>query len=62
MRGRVKEGNSEQAVQGGCGYFPGVGIGRCVRGAPLMIVRQGMSGFQRDVIVRRLVARGGLEA
>jgi alkylation response protein AidB-like acyl-CoA dehydrogenase len=47
-------------VHGGYGYSTEFDVERYFRDAPLMIVGEGTNEIQRDVIVRRLVARGGL--
>ena len=47
-------------VHGGYGYSTEFDVERYFRDAPLMIVGEGTNEIQRDVIVRRLIARGGL--
>jgi len=48
-------------VHGGYGYSTEFDVERYFRDAPLMIVGEGTNEIQRDVIVRRLVERGGLD-
>ncbi|MEU1117180.1 MULTISPECIES: acyl-CoA dehydrogenase family protein [unclassified Streptomyces] len=48
-------------VHGGQGYSTEFDVERYFRDAPLMIVGEGTSEIQRNVIVRQLIARGGLE-
>ena len=48
-------------VHGGYGYSTEFDVERYFRDAPLMIVGEGTNEIQRDVIVRQLVSRGGLE-
>ncbi len=48
-------------VHGGSGYSTEFDVERYFRDAPLMIVGEGTNEIQRDVIVRQLVARGGLD-
>ncbi|MFE4963814.1 acyl-CoA dehydrogenase family protein [Streptomyces sp. NPDC056660] len=48
-------------VHGGYGYSTEFDIERYFRDAPLMIVGEGTNEIQRNVIVRQLVARGGLQ-
>jgi alkylation response protein AidB-like acyl-CoA dehydrogenase len=48
-------------IHGGYGYSTDFDMERYFRDAPLMIVGEGTNEIQRDVIVRQLVARGGLE-
>jgi alkylation response protein AidB-like acyl-CoA dehydrogenase len=48
-------------IHGGYGYSTEFDMERYFRDAPLMIVGEGTNEIQRDVIVRQLVARGGLE-
>jgi hypothetical protein len=48
-------------VHGGHGYSTEFDVERYFRDAPLMIVGEGTNEIQRDVIVRQLVARGGLD-
>ncbi len=45
-------------IHGGYGYSTEFDVERYFRDAPLMIVGEGTNEIQRDVIVRRLVARG----
>ncbi|HEY4018959.1 MAG TPA: acyl-CoA dehydrogenase family protein [Pseudonocardiaceae bacterium] len=47
-------------VHGGNGYSTEYDVERYFRDAPLMIVGEGTNEIQRNVIVRQLVARGGL--
>jgi alkylation response protein AidB-like acyl-CoA dehydrogenase len=47
-------------VYGGYGYSTEFDVERYFRDAPLMIVGEGTNEIQRNVIVRQLVARGGL--
>ncbi|WP_172383663.1 acyl-CoA dehydrogenase family protein [Streptomyces sp. MNP-20] len=48
-------------VHGGHGYSTEFDVERYFRDAPLMIVGEGTNEIQRNVIVRQLIARGGLE-
>lgn len=48
-------------VHGGYGYSTEFDVERYFRDAPLMIVGEGTNEIQKDVIVRRLVERGGLD-
>ena len=48
-------------IHGGYGYSTEFDVERYFRDAPLMIVGEGTNEIQRDVIVRQLVSRGGLE-
>ena len=48
-------------IHGGYGYSTEFDVKRYFRDAPLMIVGEGTNEIQRDVIVRQLVSRGGLE-
>ncbi|WP_067811600.1 acyl-CoA dehydrogenase family protein [Actinomadura kijaniata] len=48
-------------VHGGYGYSTEFDVERYFRDAPLMIVGEGTNEIQRDVIVRQLVRRGGLQ-
>nr|WP_228771895.1 acyl-CoA dehydrogenase family protein [Actinokineospora iranica] len=48
-------------VHGGHGYSTEFDVERYFRDAPLMIVGEGTNEIQREVIVRRLVERGGLD-
>ncbi|QFY07595.1 acyl-CoA dehydrogenase [Nonomuraea phyllanthi] len=48
-------------VHGGYGYSTEFDIERYFRDAPLMIVGEGTNEIQRNVIVRQLVERGGLD-
>ncbi|HEX3590121.1 MAG TPA: acyl-CoA dehydrogenase family protein [Pseudonocardiaceae bacterium] len=47
-------------VHGGYGYSTEFDVERYFRDAPLMIVGEGTNEIQRNVIVRQLIARGGL--
>jgi alkylation response protein AidB-like acyl-CoA dehydrogenase len=47
-------------IHGGYGYSTEFNVERYFRDAPLMIVGEGTNEIQRNVIVRQLVARGGL--
>lgn len=47
-------------IHGGYGYSTEYNVERYFRDAPLMIVGEGTNEIQRNVIVRQLVARGGL--
>ncbi|MEW2355443.1 acyl-CoA dehydrogenase family protein [Spirillospora sp. NPDC029432] len=47
-------------IHGGYGYSTEFDVERYFRDAPLMIVGEGTNEIQRNVIVSRLVARGGL--
>src|SRR5262249_62427646 len=47
-------------IHGGNGYSTEFDVERYFRDAPLMIVGEGTNEIQRNVIVRQLVARGGL--
>ena len=47
-------------VHGGYGYSTEFDVERYFRDAPLMIVGEGTNEIQRNVIVRQLVARGGI--
>jgi alkylation response protein AidB-like acyl-CoA dehydrogenase len=49
-------------IHGGYGYSTEFDVERYFRDAPLMIIGEGTNEIQRNVIVRRLVARGGLDA
>ncbi|MFF2127268.1 acyl-CoA dehydrogenase family protein [Streptomyces olivochromogenes] len=49
-------------IHGGYGYSTEFDVERYFRDAPLMIVGEGTNEIQRNVIVRQLVERGGLEA
>ncbi|GAA4063572.1 acyl-CoA dehydrogenase family protein [Actinomadura miaoliensis] len=49
-------------VHGGYGYSTEFDVERYFRDAPLMIVGEGTNEIQRNVIVRQLVSRGGLDA
>ncbi|HWU12338.1 MAG TPA: acyl-CoA dehydrogenase family protein [Streptomyces sp.] len=49
-------------VHGGYGYSTEFDVERYFRDAPLMIVGEGTNEIQRNVIVRQLVERGGLDA
>jgi alkylation response protein AidB-like acyl-CoA dehydrogenase len=48
-------------IHGGYGYSTEFDMERYFRDAPLMIVGEGTNEIQRDVIVRQLVARGGID-
>ena len=48
-------------VHGGYGYSTEFDVERYFRDAPLMIVGEGTNEIQRNVIVRQLVQRGGLD-
>jgi alkylation response protein AidB-like acyl-CoA dehydrogenase len=48
-------------IHGGYGYSTEFDVERYFRDAPLMIVGEGTNEIQRDVIVRQLVSRGGLD-
>ena len=48
-------------IHGGHGYWTEFDIERYFRDAPLMIIGEGTNEIQRNVIVRQLVARGGLD-
>jgi alkylation response protein AidB-like acyl-CoA dehydrogenase len=48
-------------VHGGYGYSTEYDVERYFRDAPLMIVGEGTNEIQRNVIVRQLVQRGGLD-
>jgi alkylation response protein AidB-like acyl-CoA dehydrogenase len=47
-------------IHGGYGYSTEFDVERYFRDAPLMIVGEGTNEIQRNVIVRQLIARGGL--
>ncbi|GAX48836.1 acyl-CoA dehydrogenase family protein [Streptomyces olivochromogenes] len=49
-------------IHGGYGYSTEFDVERYFRDAPLMIVGEGTNEIQRNVIVRQLVERGGLES
>jgi alkylation response protein AidB-like acyl-CoA dehydrogenase len=49
-------------IHGGYGYSTEFDIERYFRDAPLMIIGEGTNEIQRNVIVRQLVSRGGLDA
>ncbi|GLZ14347.1 isovaleryl-CoA dehydrogenase [Actinomadura sp. NBRC 104425] len=49
-------------IHGGYGYSTEFDVERYFRDAPLMIIGEGTNEIQRNVIVRQLVARGGLDA
>jgi alkylation response protein AidB-like acyl-CoA dehydrogenase len=49
-------------VHGGYGYSTEFDVERYFRDAPLMIVGEGTNEIQRNVIVRQLIKRGGLDA
>ncbi|HJQ47242.1 MAG TPA: acyl-CoA dehydrogenase family protein [Amycolatopsis sp.] len=48
-------------IHGGYGYSTEFDVERYFRDAPLMIVGEGTNEIQRDVIMRQLISRGGLE-
>jgi hypothetical protein len=48
-------------IHGGYGYSTEFDIERYFRDAPLMIIGEGTNEIQRNVIVRQLIARGGLD-
>ncbi|MFE2603195.1 acyl-CoA dehydrogenase family protein, partial [Streptomyces mirabilis] len=48
-------------IHGGYGYSTEFDVERYFRDAPLMIVGEGTNEIQRNVIVRQLVERGGLD-
>jgi alkylation response protein AidB-like acyl-CoA dehydrogenase len=48
-------------IHGGHGYSTDIDIERYFRDAPLMIVGEGTNEIQRNVIVRQLISRGGLD-
>jgi hypothetical protein len=48
-------------IHGGHGYSTEVDVERYFRDAPLMIVGEGTNEIQRNVIVRQLIRRGGIE-
>jgi alkylation response protein AidB-like acyl-CoA dehydrogenase len=52
---------SAMRIHGGYGYSTEFDVERYFRDAPLMIVGEGTNEIQRGVIVRQLVARGGLD-
>lgn len=47
-------------IHGGHGYSTEVDVERYFRDAPLMIVGEGTNEIQRNVIVRQLIRRGGI--
>jgi alkylation response protein AidB-like acyl-CoA dehydrogenase len=49
-------------IHGGYGYSTEFDVERYFRDAPLMIVGEGTNEIQRNVIVRQLIARGGLDS
>jgi alkylation response protein AidB-like acyl-CoA dehydrogenase len=49
-------------IHGGYGYSTEFDVERYFRDAPLMIVGEGTNEIQRNVIVRQLVNRGGIDA
>jgi alkylation response protein AidB-like acyl-CoA dehydrogenase len=49
-------------IHGGYGYSTEFDVERYFRDAPLMIVGEGTNEIQRNVIVRQLISRGGLDA
>jgi len=48
-------------IHGGHGYSTDVDVERYFRDAPLMIVGEGTNEIQRNVIVRQLIHRGGID-
>jgi hypothetical protein len=48
-------------IHGGHGYSTEIDVERYFRDAPLMIVGEGTNEIQRNVIVRQLIRRGGIE-
>jgi hypothetical protein len=48
-------------IHGGYGYSTEFDVERYFRDAPLMIVGEGTNEIQRDVIVRQLIRRGGMD-
>jgi alkylation response protein AidB-like acyl-CoA dehydrogenase len=48
-------------IHGGHGYSTEIDVERYFRDAPLMIVGEGTNEIQRNVIVRQLIQRGGIE-
>jgi alkylation response protein AidB-like acyl-CoA dehydrogenase len=48
-------------IHGGHGYSTDVDVERYFRDAPLMIVGEGTNEIQRNVIVRQLIHRGGMD-
>jgi alkylation response protein AidB-like acyl-CoA dehydrogenase len=48
-------------IHGGQGYSTDVDVERYFRDAPLMIVGEGTNEIQRNVIVRQLIHRGGID-
>jgi len=48
-------------IHGGYGYSTEFDVERYFRDAPLMIVGEGTNEIQRDVIIRQLIQRGGLD-
>ncbi|MFE2729941.1 acyl-CoA dehydrogenase family protein [Streptomyces sp. NPDC059349] len=48
-------------IHGGYGYSTEFDVERYFRDAPLMIVGEGTNEIQRNIIVRQLVSRGGLD-
>jgi len=49
-------------IHGGYGYSTEFDVERYFRDAPLMIVGEGTNEIQRNVIVRQLIGRGGLDS
>jgi alkylation response protein AidB-like acyl-CoA dehydrogenase len=49
-------------IHGGYGYSTEFDVERYFRDAPLMIVGEGTNEIQRNVIVRQLISRGGVDA
>jgi alkylation response protein AidB-like acyl-CoA dehydrogenase len=48
-------------IHGGLGYSTEVDVERYFRDAPLMVVGEGTNEIQRNVIVRQLIRRGGID-
>jgi alkylation response protein AidB-like acyl-CoA dehydrogenase len=48
-------------IHGGHGYSTDIDVERYFRDAPLMIVGEGTNEIQRNVIVRQLIRRGGID-
>ena len=49
-------------IHGGYGYSKEFDVERYFRDAPLMIIGEGTNEIQRNVIVRQLISRGGMDA
>ncbi len=49
-------------IHGGYGYSTEFAVERLYRDAPLMVLGEGTNEIQKNVIVRQLVERGGLDA